>query len=64
MRPISLTSSDILYICLSTAQNTINLFPIEYIKGKLISYGNLYTLILSTPTATRNQWTERLSKLV
>lgn len=69
MPKVNLSPSDILYICVSTAQNTINLFPIAECLNLIntkFKNGKIYTCILSSNAAesNKNNWTSRLEKLL
>lgn len=55
--PISVGEFEILYICVSTNQNTINLYPL---RMGLPLYANFHLLVLSSFKATDEHWTERL----
>ncbi len=60
---IILNKNDILYICISTEQNIINLYPVTYYRQKLIEGGKIYSLIISTARALEH-WTPKLEKLL
>lgn len=55
--PISVGEFEILYICVSTNQNTINLYPL---RMELPLYANFHLLVLSSFKATNELWTARL----
>lgn len=65
MGKISLGENDILYICISTEQNVINLYPIDYLRSQIAKNGKgtIYSFIISTQEAL-HAWTPNLAALL
>lgn len=55
--PINVGEFDVLYLCVSTKQNTINLYPL---RMGIEQYQNYHLLILTSHKATKDHWTSRL----
>lgn len=62
MPKANLSPSDILYICVPTNQNTINIFPIEQMKIGLS--GKLFIHFISTTGAVNKNWNTKLRSVL
>jgi hypothetical protein len=60
--PQTITSADVLYVCVTTKENTINMYPFQKMKAGLT--GKIYIHLLTTKGAKEKEWNSRLKDVL